>query len=113
MNRKTAGAIRSLKDSYNRYIFDANLDKNGLPTIQGLPVIDAPDMPDIGANLFPIIFGDMASAYIIIDRAAPWTVIRDQITQAFVNNTRFHFYRRVGGGVALGEALIKLKIATS
>lgn len=108
-------ACRSLKDSTGRYLFDANspLDKNGLPTIGGLPVVDCPDLSPIGANNFPILFGDMASAYVIVDRAAPWTVIRDQVTQAGNNNTRFHFYRRVGGGVALGEALIKLKIATS
>ena len=61
----------------------------------------------------PIVFGSMSDAYIIVDRAAPWTVIRDPYSQAATNNTRFYFHRRVGGGVALGEALIKLKIATS
>lgn len=115
MNRNTMGAIRQLKDGVGHYLFDANspLDKNGLPTLLGMPIVDCPDLPNIGANAYPIIFGDMQSAYIIVDRAQPWTVIRDQVTQAAVNNTRFHFYRRVGGGVALGEALIKLKIAVS
>lgn len=115
MSRSTMAACRQLKDSTGRYLFDANspLDKNGLPTIGGLPVVDCPDLPVIGANNFPILFGDMASAYVIVDRAAPWTVIRDQVTQAAANNTRFHFFRRVGGGVALGEALVKLKISIS
>jgi HK97 family phage major capsid protein len=109
MNRQTMAAVRQLKDASGRYLFDVNspLDKNGLPTIQGMPVVDCPDMPNIGANLFPIIFGSMSDAYIIVDRAAPWTVIRDPYSQAAANNTRFYFHRRVGGGVALGEALIK------
>ena len=104
-------AVRELKDSTGRYLFDAMspLDKNGLPTIGGQPVVNCPDMPSVAANNMPIIYGDLESAYIIVDRAAPWTVIRDNVTQAALNNTRFYFQRRVGGGVALSEAVIGLK----
>ncbi|MGO9547401.1 MAG: phage major capsid protein [Rhodomicrobium sp.] len=113
MNRQTMGAVRQFKDTVGRYIFDATLDKNGLPTIMGQPVIDCPDMPNIGPNTFPIIYGDMDAAYIIVDRAGPMTLLRDIYTQANVNQTRFYAFRRVGGAPVLGEAIIKLKVATS
>ncbi len=59
MNRKTMAAVRKLKDQQDRYLFDANLDKDGLPTIQGRPVYDCPDMDDIAGEQSPILFGDL------------------------------------------------------
>ena len=112
MNRKTMGAIRQFKDTVGRYIFDQTLDKNGLPTIMGQPVIDCPDMPDIASNSFPIVYGDMDAAYCIVDRAS-MTLLRDIYTQASVNQTRFYAFRRVGGAPVLAEAIVKLKVATS
>jgi HK97 family phage major capsid protein len=114
MNRGTMGLIRELKDSAGRYLFDAQstLDKEGLPTIQGRPVIDCPSMPNVAANAFPIIFGDISLAYIIVERMNI-SMIRDPYTLASQNMTRFVAMRRVGGAPVLGEAMIKLRVATS
>lgn len=112
MNCSTMSAVRRLKDQVSRYLFDENLNKDGLPTIQGRPVYDAVDAPNIGTNTFPIIFGDVFSAYRIYDRLQI-AILRDPFTLATTNQTRFHARRRVGGGVVLGEAIVKLKVATS
>jgi HK97 family phage major capsid protein len=112
MCRSTMSAVRKLKDSVNRYLFDENLNKEGLPTIQGRPVYDAPDMPSVAANTFPIIFGDVYSAYRIYDRLQV-AIMRDPFTLATQSMTRFHARRRLGAAVVLGEAVVKLKIATS
>ncbi len=112
MNRRTAAAVRKLKDTVNRYLFDENLNKQGLPTIQGIPVVDAPTMPDVAAGATPIVFGDMQAGYMIVDRLN-MVLLRDPYSQAALNRTRFYIMKRVGGAVALGEALIKLKVAAS
>ncbi len=112
MNRNTMSAVRKLKDTVNRYLFDDNLNKDGLPTIQGLPVYDCPDMPSVASNAYPIVFGAMDEAYYIYDRLQV-TILRDPYTVAGSNKTRFWAFRRLGGAVVLGEAIVKLKISTS
>lgn len=71
-----------------------------------------PDMPDVAANAYPIAFGDWRRAYRIVDRVSV-SVLRDPFTQQTSGNVRFHARRRVGGAVVLGEAFVKLKVATS
>jgi len=114
MNRATMGIVREMKDTAGRYLFnaDSTLDREGLPTMQGRPVIDCPSMPNVGANAFPIVFGDISLAYIIVERMTV-SMIRDPYTLASQNMTRFVAMRRVGGAPVLGEAMIKLKVATS
>jgi HK97 family phage major capsid protein len=114
MNRTTMGLIREMKDSTGRYLFDymSPLDKDGLPSIQGRPVIDCPSMPNVGANAFPVVFGDISQAYIIVERMNI-SLIRDPYTLASQNMTRFVAMRRVGGAPVLGESMIKLKVSVS
>jgi HK97 family phage major capsid protein len=78
----------------------------------GRPIVDAPDMPTIGSNTFPIVFGDFSQGYRIFDRVQ-LAVLRDPYSQATNGLTRFHARRRLAAGVAKAEALRKLKIATS
>lgn len=110
MNRATVGAIRGLKDSTGRFLWADSLTEGTPPTLMGRPVIDAPDMPDIAAGAVPIIFGDFASAYRIVDRVS-LAMIRDPYTQAVNGMTRFHARRRVGGQVVKTEAVRKLLMA--
>ncbi len=111
MNSTTIGSVRKLKDSNGQYLWAEPLSEGNPPTLLGRPVIDAPDMPDIAANAFPIAFGDFGSGYRIYDRVM-LSVLRDPYSQATSGLTRFHARRRVGGDVVKGEALKKLKIAT-
>jgi HK97 family phage major capsid protein len=112
MNSKTVGAVRKLKSSTGNYLWVDSLVAGNPPTILSRPVIEAVDMPDIGANAFPIVFGDFNSGYRIYDRIG-LTILRDPFTQATNGLVRFHARRRVGGDVVKAEALRKLKISVS
>lgn len=112
-NRSTLAAIRKLKDTAGQYVFQAGMSlQGGVPnTILGYPYVEATDMPDIGANAFPIVFGDFNRAYQIVDRVA-LAVLRDPFTQATTGNVRYIARRRVGGQVILPEAIVKHKVST-
>jgi len=68
-------------------------------------------MPDVGANNFPIAFGDFRRAYMIVDRIN-LAVLRDPFTQATTGNVRYVARKRTGGQVILAEAIVKQKVST-
>ncbi|MFI5410150.1 phage major capsid protein [Kaistia sp. UC242_56] len=112
MNGATLSAIRKLKDGQGNFLWQPAFVAGQPETILGYPVIEALDMPDIGAGTEPIIFGDFASAYRIYDRLA-LSILRDPYSKATNGLTRFHARRRVGGGMVQAEALRKIRCATS
>lgn len=112
LNRTTLAEVRKLKDSQNQYIWQPGLADLRPNTILGAPYVEMPDMPDVAANAYPVAFGDWRRAYRIVDRIS-MSVLRDPYTQQTSGNVRFHARRRVGGAVVLGEAFVKLKIATT
>jgi HK97 family phage major capsid protein len=113
MNSTTLGTIRKFKDGQGRYFVNiAGIDNVPVTTLLGRPVVEMVDMPDIGANASPIIFGDFSQGYRIFDRVS-LSILRDPYSQATNGMTRFLGRRRVAGGVGKAEALRKLKIATS
>lgn len=111
MNGTTLAAVRKLKDTQKRYIWQPGLAAGQPSTILGRPVIEAPDMPNEGAGLYPIAVGDFMSAYRIYDRIG-LSILRDPYTQATSGLVRFHARRRVGGDVVKSEALRLLKCST-
>lgn len=113
MNSTTLGAIRKLKDTAGNYLVAMQGINNApVTTLLGRPIVEMPDMPDVGSGAFPIVFGDFTQGYRIFDRIA-LSILRDPYSQATNGMTRFHGRRRVAGGVGKAEALRKLKIATS
>ncbi len=112
MNGTTLGIARTLKDGQGNYLWQPSFQQGQPSTLLGRPVIEDPTMPNIGANAFPIIYGDFNKAYRIYDRVG-MSILRDPYTQATKGMVRFHARRRVGGGPVLTEALRKLKMATS
>lgn len=113
MNSATLGAVRKLKDSTGQYLLAmAGINNAPYTTILGRPVIEVPDMPDIGSNAFPVAFGDFSQGYRIFDRIS-LSILRDPYSQATQGFTRFHGRRRVAGGVGKAEAIRKLKISTT
>lgn len=68
----TGAAIAKLKDAENRYLW-ANFESSGLmlPATQrpllGYPVLFSAFMPNVAADAFPAIFGDL-SGYFLVDR---------------------------------------------
>lgn len=112
LNRQTIGAVRTLKDGVGNYLWMPGLAMGVPNTINGAPYWEFPDMPAVGANTYPVAFGDWKRAYTIVDRIA-MTFLRDPYTQGASGNVRMWFRRRCGGQVVLAEAIQKLKCAVS
>ncbi len=112
MNSTTEGEYRKLKSGDGKYLWDPTIDKAGAPTLFGRPVVNPEGMPDIAANAFPVILGDFRSGYKVRDRSG-LTITRLVERYAEYDQTGFLLKKRVGGGVALAEAFVPLKIATS
>lgn len=109
MNRKTLGEIRKWKDATGRYLVLDPITAGGVSTLLGRPIVEMPDMDDIAANKFPILFGDL-SGYRIIDRVGLST-LRDPYTLAGRGQVRFHARKRVGADVTHPDRFVKLKVA--
>lgn len=109
MNRKTLGTLRTLKDGTGRFIMLDPITTGAPVTLLGRPIVEMVDMPDIAANAYPILFGDL-SAYRIIDRVG-LSVLRDPYSQATKGTVRFHARKRVGGDVTNPDRFLKLKVA--
>jgi HK97 family phage major capsid protein len=78
--------------------------------IFGYPVIEAEDMPAIGAGSLSVAFGDFTRGYQIVDRKGV-AVLRAPFTnKPFVG---FYATKRVGGGVINSEAIKLIKFAVS
>jgi HK97 family phage major capsid protein len=58
MNRKTQSAIRKFKDADGNYLWQPPAGAGQGATLMSFPVVEAEDMPDIGANSLSIAFGD-------------------------------------------------------
>ena len=113
MNSATLGAVRKLKITTGQYLLaTVGIDNAPIATLMGRPIVEMPDMPDVAANAYPIVFGNFNQGYRIFDRVA-LSILRDPYSQATNGMTRFHGRRRVAGGTGKPEALRKLKIATS
>ena len=110
MNGTTLAAIRKLKDGNGQYLWQAGLSAGQPETILGRPVVEAVDMPDVGAGLTPVAVGDFKQAYRIYDRVG-MSILRDPYTMATSGLVRFHARRRVGGDVVKAEALRKMTIS--
>jgi len=81
-NQQTLVDLRTLKDDEDRYLFEYGNLAAGMPaTIAGYKYVIVPDMPDLTAvSGVPIVFGDMARGYRIVDLEGLF-VIRDPYAQ--------------------------------
>lgn len=108
MNRNTAAIVRKLKDGDKNYLWQSSIQQGQPSTLLGYPVYLDPSVDDIGADKFPIWFGDFRRGYTIVDKHGV-RVLPDPYTQRpYVG---FYATRRVGGGVTNFEAIKALKIA--
>ncbi len=111
MNSTTLATIRTLKDGQGNYLWQPSFQAGQPETILGRPVLDLPDMPDVAANAFPILFGDF-SGYRIVDRIG-LSILVNPYLLATNGITRIHATRRVGGGVLQPAKFKKLKMTVS
>jgi HK97 family phage major capsid protein len=109
MNRTTLGIIRQWKDGMGRYLVIDPLTAGAPITLLGRPVVEATDMDDIGANKYPLLFGDL-QGYRIVDRVG-LSVLRDPYSLATKGQVRFHARKRVGAALTHSDRFVKLKVA--
>lgn len=110
MNGSTLAAIRTLKDGHGNYLWQPSYQVGQPETILGRPVVEAVDMPDVGAGNEPVIFGDFKRGYRIYDRLA-LSILADPYTVRVNGLIRYHARRRVGAGVVRPLAFRKLGMA--
>lgn len=109
MNSATLAAVRKFKSADGSFLWQAGIVDGQPSRLLGYPVVEAEDMPDIGAGAFPIAFGNFKAGYLIAERTAT-TILRDPYT----NKPYVQFYatRRVGGQLLDSDAIKLLKIST-
>ncbi|BAV66226.1 phage major capsid protein [Sphingobium cloacae] len=110
MNSATLAVIRKMKTSDGAFLWQPSLSAGQPATLLGYPVVEAEDMPDIGANSLSIAFGNFHAGYVIAERSET-SILRDP----FSNKPFVHFYavKRIGGAVANSEAIKLMKFAAS
>ncbi|HEX8481077.1 MAG TPA: phage major capsid protein [Allosphingosinicella sp.] len=108
MNSATASIIRKFKTSTGGFLWQPSLVAGQPDTLLGYPVVEAEDMPDVGADSLSVAFGNFRAGYLIAERTET-QILRDPYT----NKPFVHFYatKRVGGQVANSEAIKLLKFA--
>lgn len=110
MNSATANSIDKLKDGNGDYMWRDGMTAGAPPSLLGRPVEIDENMPNQGAGLLPIAFGDFKAGYTVLDHAAI-KMLRDPFTDK--PNVVIYAYRRVGGGLANSEAIKLLRISAS
>lgn len=117
MSRPTIAAIRKAADlSDNRNgIWSDSIAVGTPPRLLGAPVYEAPGLDTHGATVSgsagaSVIFGDIASAFRIVDRVG-LNILRDDFTGAANGIVKFHARKRVGSAVVQPEALVAIKTA--
>lgn len=101
MNSATMKVVEKLKDGQNRYLvqslINGSLANPQFDTIKGKPVYIDEFMPDVGANTYPILYGDL-QGYLIVDRVG-YSLQRLTELYAETDITLFLSRQRVGGQV--------------
>lgn len=105
MNRATHDLLVNLKNGNGEYFLQRNLTEAAASKLFGFDIIINEDMADIPAttgDACPILFGDFARAYQIIDRVGV-SMTRDPYTQP--GAVKFYTRKRVGSMVLDASAL--------
>jgi HK97 family phage major capsid protein len=106
-SKATLATLRTYKDTTNQYLWQ-NSVQAGMPNqFLGFPVVEAEDMPAVGANAFPLAFGNFGAGYLIVDRMGTRTLRDPYTNKPFVG---FYTTKRVGGIVQNSEAIKLLRI---
>ncbi|WP_374410781.1 phage major capsid protein [Novosphingobium colocasiae] len=109
MNSRTLASVRKLKAADGSFLWQPGIVDGQPNRLLGYAVIEAEDMPDIGANAYPIAFGNFRAGYLIAERSTT-TILRDPYTnKPFVN---FYATKRIGGQVLDSDAIKLIKIST-
>lgn len=111
MNKNTLAKVRKFKGGDGEYLWQPGLSAGQPSQILGYPVLQNPDVASVGANAYPVIFGDMKEAYVICDLAGVRISVDDNITTP--GYVKWYARKRVGGKLVKDEAVKLIKCATS
>lgn len=109
-NKATLGEMRKLKDADGNYLWQPGLVSGQPSTFLGYGIEEDEEMPDIGANAFPVAFGNFREGYLIVDLVG-LRITRDEITTP--GYVKFYVRRRVGGKLLNDDAIKVIKCAAS
>lgn len=107
MNSATVGIVRKFKNAVQGdLIWQPGIQAGQPSTLLGKPIEEDEAVPSIGANAFPVLYGDFKRGYTICDRIGT-RVLRDPYT----NKPYVMFYttKRVGGFMTDSNAIKVLK----
>lgn len=105
-NSATAASIRKLKDTTNQYLWQPGLQAGEPDRLLGFPTAIWENMDSVGANKYPVGFGDWRRGYLLVDRVG-LRITRDEVTNP--GYIRFYVRRREGGIVLNNNAVKWLK----
>ncbi len=109
MNDTTLSIVRKMKDGEGRYLWQPGLAAGVPDTLLGKPVEIDDNMPDIGADEYPIAFGDFKRAYTIVDHVTGTRMLRDPYSVK--GKVLFYTVKRLAAGISNYEALKFIKVA--
>lgn len=103
--------LRKYKEATtNAYMWQPALAAGQPSSFAGFPLVEAEDMPAVGAGAFPLAFGDFREGYLIADRVG-MRMTRDEITTP--GYVKFYIRKRVGGKLRNTQAIKLLKISAT
>jgi len=110
-SKAVLATIRKYKEATtNAYMWQPALAAGQPSSFAGFSMVEAEDMPAVGAGTFPLAFGDFKEGYLIADRVG-MRMTRDEITTP--GYVKFYIRKRVGGKLRNTQAIKLLKIAAS
>jgi len=109
MNKSTLETARKWKDKDGQYIWQPGLQMGQPSSLMGYPVVEMEGMADIGANAFPMAFGDF-SGYLITDRVGIRITVDPYTTPGYI---KFYVRKRVGGKLKNDDKIKVIKCSTS
>ncbi|MET0373728.1 MAG: phage major capsid protein [Rhizorhabdus sp.] len=110
MSAATLARIRKFKTSDGAFLWQPSLSAAQPATLLGYPVVEAEEMPEIGAGTLSVAFGNFHAGYLIAERSET-AILRDPYSnKPFVG---FYATKRIGGCVMNAEAIKLLKFAAN
>lgn len=110
-NPATAGAVRKLKDSNGRYLWQPSLQVGQPDNFDGKPVYVTAGMPDMAASSVPVLFGDFSYYWITERGGRVFQTLKERY--ADVGQIGFRGYERVDGALTLSETVKKITMAAT
>jgi HK97 family phage major capsid protein len=107
MNQRSFALLMTTSTAEGRPLFGQLPSGAVGPQLAGFPIRIASQMPDCGPGSTPVLFGNLKSAYTVVDRQAT-TVLADPYSAGYCH--LFKWEARLGGACTCPNALRLLRI---